>query len=103
MTTPAWLDSRITVGNIITIAVIIGGLVGGWFRFDYRLALVEDKFTRQVVSDEAARGRVERRLERIEADREDVRGRVIRIEEQLKAQDQKLDIILRTVRQNPHR
>jgi hypothetical protein len=97
MTAPRWFDSRLSIGNILTIAAVIVGLVAGWYQFDNRLNLTEDRFARQVAADDAERRRVETRMERMEGERDDMRTRVIRIEEQLKGQDTKLDIILRRV------
>lgn len=82
-----WFDARLSIGNVITIAVVALGIVAGWYKFDNRLTLSEDRYARQ-----------ELRLSRIEAERDDLKDRVIRIEEQLKGQDTKLDIILRSVR-----
>ena len=95
MSTPSWFDPKLSIGNVITIITVIVALVAGWFSFDTRLTLAEDRQERQVAADRETASRFGLRLDRVETDREDLRSRVIRIEEQLKGQDTKLDAILR--------
>lgn len=102
MTAPAWFDGKMSLGNIITVITVIFGLAAGWFSFDTRLTLAEDRFARQVQADKEAMATARQRLDRIDADREDLRTRIIRIESLLSHQDTKLDAILRnTSRQMP--
>ena len=95
MSTPSWFDAKLSIGNIFTIVTVIVGLAAGWFSFDTRLTLAEDRQERQAAADRETASRFGLRLDRVETDREDLRSRVIRIEEQLKGQDTKLDAILR--------
>lgn len=96
MNTP-WFDNRLSLGNILTIATVAVAIVAGWYQFDNRLALAEDRFDRQVRQDDDTRRRLEQRLDRIETDRDDLKVRIIRIEEKLVGQTDKLDRILRSV------
>lgn len=86
MSAPGWFDNKLSLGNLITIGVVGAGVIAGWYQFDARLAL-----------SEAARAGIEKRLDRIEVDRDDLKVRVIRIEEKLSSQSDKLDRILRSV------
>lgn len=99
MSTP-WFDNRLSLGNILTIATVAVAIVAGWYQFDNRLALAEDRFDRQVRADDENRRRLEMRLDRIETDRDDLKTRIIRIEEKLVGQTDKLDRILRSVEAN---
>jgi hypothetical protein len=97
MATPKWFDPRITIGNVITLTVVGAGVLGVFYGLRGDLALLNQRFSFQVVQDEADRRRTDMRLTNIESQRDDLTSRVIRIEEQLKGQDTKLDIIVRSV------
>lgn len=84
MSAPGWFDSRLSIGNIITIGTVLIAIVAGWFQFDSRLTLVE-----------AEQRRVATSMERIERERSDLYTRVIRIEERLTGQAEMLQRILR--------
>lgn len=81
-----WFDPRLSVGNLLTIAVVAVGLVSSWYRFDNRLALSE------ILLDD-----LKTRVAQMERERNDLTGRVIRIEEKISAQSDTLTRILRSV------
>lgn len=81
---PGWFDNRLSVGNIITIMMLLIALVAGWFQFDSRLTLVEAEQRRSVAL-----------VDRMAQDRNDLSARVIRIEERLAGQAEMLQRILR--------
>lgn len=81
---PTWFDNRLSIGNIITIVILVVTIAGGWFQFDSRLTLVE-----------AEQRRITASMERVERERGDLHTRVIRIEERLTGQAEMLQRILR--------
>ena len=78
------IDSRISIGNIITILTLIIAIVAGWFQFDSRLTLVEAEQRRNATA-----------VDRMAQERTDLTARVIRIEERLAGQADMLQRILR--------
>lgn len=88
---PEWLDLRLSLGNIITIAVVAAGVMAGWFQFDARLTRIEDgRAVAQLAFDE-----LKGRVIQMERERNDLSARVIRIEEKLSSQNELLARILR--------
>jgi hypothetical protein len=85
-----WFDGRLSLGNLITIGTVALGIVAGWFAFDNRLSLTEDRQRADRLLVDKIAGRVDL-LER------DLTPRVIRIEEKLSAQTDTLQRILRSV------
>lgn len=83
-TKSSWFDSRMSIGNIITIVTLMIAIVAGWFQFHARLTLVEAEQRRASIT-----------LERVEKERSDLHTRVIRIEERLTGQTETLQQILR--------
>ena len=83
-TKPAWFDSRMSIGNIITIVTLMIAIIAGWFQFDARLTLVEAEQRRVAIT-----------VERDGKERSDLHMRVIRIEERLTGQTETLQQILR--------
>lgn len=83
-TKPGWFDNRLSIGNIITILMLFGAIVTGWFQFEKRLTLVENEQRRLAIT-----------VERYEKERTDLHMRVIRIEERLTGQADMLQRILR--------
>lgn len=90
---PSWFDNRLSIGNLITIGVVLVGLVSSWYRFDNRLALMEDRLVQRDLALDELKGRVTM----MERERGDLTGRVIRIEEKISAQSDTLARILRSV------
>ena len=84
MSTPGWFDTRLSIGNIITIVVVLFGVAAGWFGFDNRLTLAEVELRRTANV-----------VERLERERTDLTTRVTRIEERLASQSEMLQRILR--------
>lgn len=95
--TARWFDARLSIGNLITIGVVAAGIMAGWFQFDARLTALE----KDVATNKALRieedARLGARLTAIEAERQDLATRVIRIEERIVSQGEKLDRVLRAV------
>lgn len=87
---PAWLDLRMSLGNIITIVTVIGGVVAGWYGFDARLKIME-----------VDRERLELRLAKMENERDTTRDRLISIEVTIREQRSTLDRILKAVEGRP--
>jgi hypothetical protein len=90
---PSWFDARLSIGNLITIGVVLVGLVSSWYRFDNRVALMEDRLVQRDLALDELKGRVTV----MERERGDLTGRVIRIEEKISAQSDTLARILRSV------
>lgn len=90
-----WFEPRLSTGNIITILVLVIGLVSGWYKFDNRLTLAEDRAASSQAQAIEARARLDARITRVEADRDDIKTRVIRIEEKISGQADMLQRILR--------
>ena len=87
---PAWLDLRMSLGNIITIVTVIGSVVAGWYGFDARLKIME-----------VDRERLELRLAKMENERDTTRDRLISIEVTIREQRSTLDRILKAVEGRP--
>jgi len=92
-----WFDPRLSMGNVITILMVAGAVMGGWFKFDNRLALLEREVATNKYQREAEDARLASRLAVIESERGDLSSRVIRIEERLVSQGEKLDRVLESV------
>ncbi|WP_295805955.1 hypothetical protein [uncultured Nitratireductor sp.] len=92
-----WFDSRLSIGNIITILVVLAGVMGGWFKFDNRLSALEREQQINKTLREQEDMRLSARLAAVESDRQDIAARVIRIEERIANQGEKVDRILRAV------
>lgn len=86
MTENRWFDARLSIGNLITIGTVAIAVVAGWFQFGNRVNLFEEQMRRQDVA-----------LERLDRERDDLKTRVIRIEEKISGQGETLQRILRTV------
>lgn len=84
MSVPSWFDGRMSIGNVITIATVFGGIVYGWASFDGR-----------IVTLEATSRRHDAMIDRMERERGDLHTRVIRIEEKISSQNDTLQRILR--------
>lgn len=80
----SWFDSRLSIGNIITIVTLVIAIAAGWFQFDARLTLVE--------AEQRRNGAV---VDKMAQERTDLTTRVIRIEERLTGQADMLQRILR--------
>lgn len=92
-----WFDPRMSIGNVITILVVMTGIIAGWFQFDNRLAALEKDLRTDRMLREAEDQRLAARLTVIEASRGDLSSRVIRIEERLVNQGEKIDRVLSLV------
>lgn len=95
--TPAWFEPRLSTGNLITILIVLVGLVSGWYKFDNRLSIAEDRAENTRKIDATERARFDARLTRLETSRDDITARVIRIEEKINNQGDTLQRILRAV------
>lgn len=84
MSTPGWFDTRLSIGNIITIGTLLIAITAGWFSFENRVALVEAEQRRTAAT-----------VEKLQQERTDLTTRVIRIEERLTGQAEMLQRILR--------
>ena len=99
-----WFDWRMSVGNLITIGVVLAGVMAGWFKFDNRLASIEkDVAMHRQLANEALL-RLEGRVASVEATRltdiaqlQEMSGRMIRIEEKQTNQTETLHRILRSL------
>lgn len=80
----SWFDSRLSIGNIITITMLIVAIVTGWFPFEKRLTMNERDLEQIKIT-----------VERYDKERTDLHTRVIRIEERLTGQADMLQRILR--------
>lgn len=90
MSAPSWLDTRMSIGNLITIGTVLAGIVFGWAKFDSRISRLEENTAR-----------VETTVERLDRERTDLHTRVVRIEEKLSSQNDTLLRILRNTERQP--
>jgi hypothetical protein len=101
---PSWFDPRMTIGNVITIAVVAIAAIGAFYANDNRIAAIE----RQQVILEAQTAkellRLDSRVASTEATRladiaqlQEMNGRMIRMEEKQAGQGETLQRILRSV------
>ncbi|GCA49315.1 hypothetical protein KGO5_01758 [Sinorhizobium sp. KGO-5] len=88
-----WFDRRLSIGNIITIVVVMAGLFGSWYQFKTDLALQ----AAALVTEASERARLEARLVKMENERDDTRDRLTRIEVTIKQLGDTSDRILRAV------
>ncbi|MGE4338249.1 MAG: hypothetical protein AB7E55_20055 [Pigmentiphaga sp.] len=95
-----WFDPRLSMGNIITILVVAAGVMAGWFQFDNRLSALEKDVSTNKMLRESEDTRLNLRLSVMENDRADISARVIRIEERIASQGEKVDRILVAVERN---
>ncbi len=95
-----WFDRRLSIGNLLTIAVVLAGAMAGWFRFENRLSATEKDIATFNMLTSGATSRLELRLSAIETERQDLTTRVIRIEEKIGNQNETLQRILRSVERN---
>lgn len=87
-----WFDSRLSMGNLLTIATVLVAIIAGWFQFDSRLTMVE-----------AEQRRTAKTVEGLVQERTDLTTRVIRIEERLTGQADLLQRILRNTESDQYR
>lgn len=71
-----WFDPKLSIGNVITIAVVLVGLVGSWYQLRADLAMQASDIKREA----GERARIEARLGKLEGERDDTRDRLTRIE-----------------------
>jgi predicted nuclease with TOPRIM domain len=88
-----WFDRRLSIGNLITIFVVMAGLFGSWYQFKTDLALQQQALTTEGLE----RTRLEARIVKMEAERDDTRDRLTRIEVTMKQLGDTSDRILRAV------
>ena len=88
-------DPRMSIGNVLSISAVVVGIIAGWFAFESRLALAEDRMERRVAADSANDQRNDARISKLENAFDDTRSRLVRVESKLENQDGKLDTILR--------
>lgn len=77
---PRWFDTRFSIGNLITIAIMLFSIGAGWAALQSRLALQEERMSVGIAAATAERQRLENRVGRIEQDRSEIKDRLIRIE-----------------------
>lgn len=95
-----WFDRRLSIGNLITIGVVLAGAMAGWFRFENRLSAAEKDIATFNMLASGETTRLALRLAAIESERQDLTVRVIRIEEKIGTQNDTLQRILRSVERN---
>lgn len=83
---PQWLDWRMSIGNLISIAVLIFGMSASFYALKEEQALQKQSLA--ATAQDVARNR--QRIERMETARDDMRDRLIRLEV---GQDQQNDIL----------
>lgn len=71
MTTPK-INSQLSIGNVITIGMLLVAMVGGYYQFETRLSLIE----RQLDANAAT-------IKSLQVERDDSRDRLTRLEVQL--------------------
>jgi len=71
-----WFDKRMSIGNIISIIILIFGMAASWYALQQEQALQAQGL--QVVRLQVAENKL--RLEKVETARDDMRERLIRLE-----------------------
>lgn len=92
-----WFDRRLSIGNILTIATVLVGVIASWYGVKSELAMQEATIQREIIDRKDLQLRVELRLAKIEEERDDFRDRLTRIEVTMRQQGDTLDRILRAV------
>lgn len=77
---PRLIDPRVSIGNLLAIVAMIGGMVAGWYGLKQQLALTEERMAVGIAAAQQERIRIEQRVAKIETERDDVRERLIRVE-----------------------
>ena len=93
---PQWLDMRMSIGNLISIALLIFGMAASFYALKQEQAL-------QAQSLDGVRTHVATlalRLERLETERSDMRERLIRLEIGQSQQNDILRQVLEAVKTN---
>ena len=73
---PQWFDRRMSIGNLISIVVLVLGMVASWYNLKQAQALQEQS----IVGLRMEIARNQERLGKVEAARDDMRERLIRLE-----------------------
>ncbi|TPW33253.1 hypothetical protein FJU08_01430 [Martelella alba] len=98
--TNGWIDKKLSVGNIITILVVLFGVVAAWFDQEAKTEqsrhdIAEIKQSLKDLNDKAATKvemqAVAGRVTRVEAYRDDTIDRLARIEEGMKSQSRSIE------------
>lgn len=82
---------RLTPNNVVTIFILIAALIAGWYRFDNRLSLAEERMAVGVAAARDERAQISQRLARVELERDSSRDRLTRVEvrlDQISAQNE---------------
>lgn len=85
MNTPR-VQNSLSIGNMLTIGVLILALVGGWYQFETRLSLIEQQMDLNV-----------RTIGVLQSERDDTRDRLTRLEVQLGNIDKTLGAVAKAV------
>lgn len=85
MTRPTF-DPKLSLGNVITIVVLIGGLIAGWYANTTQVTLNKNQIERNTAS-----------IERLQNERDDTRDRLTKLETQLEIISETLDRIAAAV------
>lgn len=89
----SWFDRRMSIGNLITIGIMLASLIAGWYQFKAELEMARVQIS-QEIND---RSKLETRVVKIETERDDVRDRLTRIEVQMSEHGATLSRILQAV------
>jgi len=90
MNTPRWIDNKLSIGNIITIMVVAGGVIAGWYAKD--TAIARNKAAIESVQRDMAR--IVIRVDKMESYQDDTIDRLARIEEQTQSMNDSLNRLL---------
>lgn len=90
MNTPRWIDNKLSIGNIITIMVVAGGVMAGWYAKDTAIA----RNTSSIESLQKDMSRVVQRIDNIESYQDNTIDRLARIEEQTQAMNDSLNRLI---------
>jgi hypothetical protein len=80
-------ESKISMGNLITIAMLIVAIIGSYFQAQQRMALAESTLTQHMTEESARRAEVDRRFSELQRtwflQMQDLKTRIDRIERKL--------------------
>ncbi|MCB1476662.1 MAG: hypothetical protein H6883_07300 [Rhodobiaceae bacterium] len=86
-------DKRISLGNVLQLIAMIGGAALVWATLNANIAVMRN----EIDTAKTDRLRLEQRVVKVEAARDDMRDRMIRVEIQLQAANQTISKIAEAV------
>lgn len=84
------LNNQLSIGNVITIGMLLFAMIGGWYQFETRLSLIEQQLDQNIAT-----------IKTLQSERDDTRDRLTRLEVQLASINKTLEKIADAVGARP--